>query len=63
MSISRRELLTLAAAAVGGTLFTRSSPLAAWTQAQAPAATPADPLAAIRAQMGSIPIAVTPLGP
>ena len=63
MSISRRELLTLTAAAVSGTLFARSSALAAWAQAQAPAATPADPLAAIRAQMGSIPIAVTPLGP
>lgn len=62
MTFSRRELLALAAA-TGGTLVARSaSPLTAWAQAQAPA-TPADPLAAIRAQMGSVPIATTPLVP
>jgi len=63
ISISRRELLTLAAAAAGGTLFARSSSVAAWTQAQPPAAPPSDPVAALRAQMGSVPIAVTPLVP
>jgi glyoxylase-like metal-dependent hydrolase (beta-lactamase superfamily II) len=65
MTISRRQLLTLAAAAAGGTLFGRSSsPLAAWGQApQAAAAPPTDAVAAIRAQMGAVPIATTPLVP
>jgi glyoxylase-like metal-dependent hydrolase (beta-lactamase superfamily II) len=62
MTFSRRELLALAAAS-GGTLVARAaSPLTAWTQAQAPAA-PADAVAAMRAQMGAVPIATTPLVP
>lgn len=62
MTFSRRELLTLAAA-TGGTLIARvSTPLAAWAQAQ-PQAPPTDPVAALRAQMGSVPITTTPLVP
>lgn len=61
MPFSRRELLALAAA-TGGTLISgASAPLAAWSQTQAPAASPTDAVAAIRAQMGAIPIATTPL--
>lgn len=61
MTFSRRELLALAAA-TGGTLIARAAPLAALAQAQ-PQAPPADPLAALRAQMGSVPIVTTPLVP
>jgi glyoxylase-like metal-dependent hydrolase (beta-lactamase superfamily II) len=64
MTFSRRELLALAAAS-GGTLVARAaSPLTAWAQAQAQAPPPpADAVAAMRAQMGAVPISTTPLVP
>jgi cyclase len=67
-TLSRRELLGLAASVTGGAVVTRASRLAAWQQAQpaSPAPPvqpppPTDALAAMRAQAGAAPIVTTPL--